>query len=398
MYRLKLDDGWLFNADLPDYAIEKGTLTLEANKLGTLKFTVYDTNPAYQSIRKLTSLITVYRDSEIIWLGRPIKSKLNFKGGVEYTCEDILAKLNDIKRRPSYSKTTEGLYIQELMTDYNTRAGTAPEMVTDARKVRIVMGSTPHSGDDANLEFFNDDYIGYWDLMQTKVIETYGGYIKPTYSAGKVTIDYVGDEDLLESGQSIQFGENLDSLFVETDGNETFSVLIPLGADVSNPSAQGEMSKNTPLTIKGDSRSGGKDYIESAEGIEIYGRRETTMVWDDISTASALYDKGLEYLTENAIKLAEKITLTAIDLRYAGVNVEYQDFLKRVLVVSKKHSLTKEYPLRKMTISLNTPTASKIELGDEQNTLTDMMLANAANANGGYSKLSARVFSLENPN
>ena len=263
MYRLKLDDDWLFNADLPDYSIEKGTLTLEANKLGTLKFTVYDTNPAYQDIRKLTSLITVYRDSEIIWLGRPIKSKLNFKGGVEYTCEDILAKLNDIKRRPSYSKTTEGLYIQELMTDYNTRAGTAPETVTDARKVRIVMGSTPHSGDDANLEFFNDDYIGYWDLMQTKVVETYGGYIKPTYSADKVTIDYVGDEDLLESGQSIQFGENLDNLFVETDGNETFSVLIPLGADVNNPSAQGEMSKNTPLTINGDSRSGGRQSSET---------------------------------------------------------------------------------------------------------------------------------------
>lgn len=396
MYRLKLDDDWLFNADLPDYSIEKGTLTLEANKLGTLKFTVYDTNPAYQSIRKLTSLITVYRDSEIIWLGRPIKSKLNIKGGVEYTCEDILAKLNDIKRRPSYSKTTEGLYIQELMTDYNTRAGTAPETVTDARKVRIVMGSTPHSGDDANLEFFNDDYIGYWDLMQTKVVETYGGYIKPTYSADKVTIDYVGDEDLLESGQSIQFGENLDNLFVETDGNETFSVLIPLGADVSNPSAQGEMSKNTPLTIKGDSRSSGRDYIESAEGIEIYGRREATMLWDDISTASDLYDKGLEYLTENAIKLAEKITLNAIDLRYAGVNVEYLDFLKRVLVVSKKHGLTKEYPLRKMTISLNTPTASKIELGDEQNTLTDMMLANAALTIGSYGKLSSRVFNLEN--
>lgn len=396
MYRLKLDDDWLFNADLPDYSIEKGTLTLEANKLGTLKFTIYDTNPSYQDIRKLTSLITVYRDSEIIWLGRPIKSKLNIKGGVEYTCEDILAKLNDIKRRPSYSKTTEGLYIKELMTDYNTRAGTAPEMVTDARKVRIVMGSTPHSGDDANLEFFNDDYIGYWDLMQTRVVETYGGYIKPTYSADKVTIDYVGDEDLLESGQSIQFGENLDNLFVETDGNETFSVLIPLGADVNNPSAQGEMSKNTPLTIKGDSRSGGKDYIESAEGIEIYGRRETTMVWDDISTASDLYDKGLEYLTENAIKLAEKITLNAIDLRYAGVNVEYLDFLKRVLVVSKKHGLTKEYPLRKMTISLNTPTASKIELGDEQNTLTDMMLANAALTIGSYGKLSSRVFNLEN--
>lgn len=396
MYRLKLDDDWLFNSDLPDYSIEKGTLTLEANKLGTLKFTVYDTNPAYQSIQKLTSLITVYRDSEIIWLGRPIKSKLNIKGGVEYTCEDILAKLNDIKRRPSYSKTTEGLYIQELVTDFNTRMGTPPAMVTDARKVTIQISGTPHSGSDSNLEFFNDDYIGYWDLMQKNVVDVYGGYLKPTYSADSVVIDYVGDNDLLESEQTIRFGENLDNLFVETDGNETFSVLIPLGADVNNPSAQGDMSKNTPLTIKGDSRSGGKDYIESAEGIEIYGRRETTMVWDDISTASALYDKGLEYLTENAIKLAEKITLNAIDLRYAGVNVEYLDFLKRVLVVSKKHGLTKEYPLRKMTISLNTPTASKIELGDEQNTLTDMMLANAALTIGSYGKLSSRVFNLEN--
>lgn len=391
MYRMKLDETWLFNEDYADYTLEKATLNLEVNKLSTLKFTIYDTNPAYFEIKKITSLIKIYRDNTIIGLARPVKAKLNFRRGVDYTCEDVLSRLNDIKKRPGYFKGTEGQYLQHLIDDYNSHVSTPSNNV---ETISIEVGETPHSGSDATLEFFNDDYVGYWDLIQDKLIKEYGGYIRPTYSESKIIIDYVDDDSLLESEQSIRFGENLDSLFIETDSAKTFSVLIPLGKDVNNPSAQGDMSKNTPLTIK--SVNSQLDYLENAEGIALYGRREETMRWEDISSAQELKDKGLEYLSENAVKLTKKITLTAIDLHYAGVNIEYLNHLTRVYVESIAHDVGDRLTLKKMQLSLNSPTASKIELGDEQETLTDRMASEALRTSGAYKSLNSRVFDLEN--
>ena len=391
---------------------------------------------------------------------------------MDYTCEDCLAILNDIKCRPSYNNNlTEAAYLQAKLTEFTnaysalisfdhlgervlrngSRGSDVRELQSSLMKLGYNLGSygadgifggvteravrtfesheglpvngifdtgddfntldalihpapetlpsiifsvgeTPHSGSEA-VELYNDDYVGYWDLIQKNLVEGHGGYLVPRYTASTITIDYTDDEHLAESSQKIVFGDNLNDLFVETDSAETFSVLIPLGKDKS---VSGLHTKNTPLTIVGDSRSGGKDYLESADGLTLYGRRETTMKWDDISNAHDLYDKGLEYLNENAVKLKEKITLSANDLRYAGINIDYMSFMEKVEVRSLLHSVVDYYPLSEMQLSLNEPTASKLTLGAETQTLTDRMIGNANAANSMYSALSGRVFNLEN--
>lgn len=473
MFRLTVDGKILHDPDFDESIVEKPLLKLAANKLATLTFTIYPNNPMFNQIQKVKSVIAVYRDSEIISLLRPVKSKLNFMGGVDYTCEDCLARLNDIKRRPSYYSGTQAAYLSAMLTDFTaqysatfhfdhlgdrvlrngSRGSDVREMQSSLMKLGYNLGSygadgifgsvteravrkfesdegltvdgifdtdddlaallahftpepieitdiafsageTPHSGEDA-VEFINDDYVGYWDLLQKKIVEEYGGYLIPRYTENSITIDYMGDEDLTLSEQSIAFGENLNDLFIETDAAETFSVLIPLGKDVSATGIHAGQAKNTPLTIK--SVNGGLDYLESADGLTLYGRREATQRWNDISSASELMQKGQEYLEENAVKLKEKITLSAIDLRYANVDIAYLSFMSRVEVRSLLHSVMDYYPLSEMQLSLSQPTASKLTLGAETETLTDRMAGNANAANSMYSALSGRVFDLENP-
>lgn len=474
MYRMTIDGKTLYDADFTDYIVEKPLLKLAANKLATLTFTIYPNNPMFARIQKIKSVIAVYRDREVISLVRPVKAKLNFRGGIDYTCEDCLARLNDIKRRPSYYSGTQAAYLAAMLTDFTdqytatfhfdhlgdrvlrngSRGSDVREMqsslmrlgynlgsygadgifgnvteraVRDFEKaegltvngvfdtgddlaallahftpepieitdIAFSAGATPHSGEDA-VEFINDDYVGYWDLLQKNIVEEYGGYLIPRYTANTITLDYMDDEDLSTSEQSIVFGENLTDLFVDTDSAETFSVLIPLGKDVRATGIHEGQAKNTPLTIK--DANGGLDYLESADGLTLYGRREATMRWNDISNAQKLKEKGLEYLNENAVKLKEKITLSAIDLRYANVNIEYLSFMDRVEVRSLLHSVIDYYPLSEMQLSLSQPTASKLTLGAETQTLTDRMAGNAKATDGMYSALSGRVFNLENPN
>lgn len=479
MYRLAVDKNKLYDPNFPDYHLENPTLKLAANKLATLTFTVYDTNPSFNLIQKRKSVIKVYRDDEVIAMVRPIKTKLNFRGGIDYTCEDCLARLNDVLKRPGYFKGTQAQYLSHMLSDWSTRynatiptselgdrdlykgvrgedvrqmqaalmeldydlgsygadgifgtwtdravrsfqsdegltidgvfgteeldallARITPHETTDT-VIDIVVGTTPHSGVD-EVEFINDDYVGYWDLLQQKLIDEYGGYLVPRWTEGTgqthdtITLSYMDNEDLVESEQEIKFGDNLSDLFIETDSSETFSVLIPLGADVRASRQSQEQAENTPLTIA--SVNNGKDYLESEDGLTLYGRKEATMRWDDIKNASDLKAKGVEYLNEHAIQMKEKITLTAVDLHYIDVNIEYLDFLSGVHVTSLKHNIIGVYPLTEIVLTLGRPDSSKLTLGDEEETLTDRMTKNVNTANGQYNKLSGRVFNLENPN
>lgn len=486
MYRMVIDGLPLMDMNDPDLSVDKPTLKYKANKLCTLTFTIYNNNPRYEQIQKLRSLILVYRDDDIIAMVRPIKSKLNFNGGLEYTCEDILGRFNDIMHRPSYFKGTKTGYLDSLLTDYGTRMNGETPTKTIADYIPLKWGDRnegvrqmqaaimslgydvgvygadgifknytqggvksfqkaegltvdgvfkavdlarleerigeitpteintvtfkradtsvlePYDDGDDQLEFINDEFTGIWDLIQKNLVDEYGGYIVPEYkleTAGgettlSVVLHYRGDDDLTQNAQSIRFGENLNTLFVDNDTADTFTVLIPLGADVRRQNPQGEQSENTPLTINVD----GKDYIEDEDGLALYGRRERTMRWDDIDDAADLLAKAQEYMAENSVyQLKETVSLTATDLRYAGVDIEYLNFLDKVTVVSKLHSVADDYPVTEMQLSLNTPTGSKITIGGEQQTLTDRMLANAANANGGYAALSSRLFRVENP-
>lgn len=472
MYKIMVDGKRLHDTNTTQYLVEKPTLKLSANKLATLTFTIYENNPQYSQIQKMKSLIAVYRDDEVIALVRPVKTKLNFLGGIEYTCEDILARLNDIKRRPSYFAGTQRQYLVNMMQDFTARytatiamnhlgdrvlrngsrgsdvrelqsalmqlgynvgaygadgifgqltedavstfqydhglnidgiVGTEtanailalitpdPSTLTD---VVFTIGNTPHS-DVESVEFINDDYVGYWELFQKEIIEKYGGYLVPRYTANTVTLDYLGVEDLTHSSQKVEYAENLSDLFVETDGADIFSVLIPLGADVEATGIHPGQAENTPLTIKSVTLDG-VDYLENAEALAMYGRRETTMRWDDIDDPNVLWSTGLEYLEEHAVQLKEKITLSAVDLKYANVNTDYLSFMDLVEVRSVRHSVVAPYPLTEMQLSLDNPTSSKFTLGDEQLTLTDRVTGNATSANQMYSALSGRVFNLEN--
>ena len=475
MYRLRINGNMLFDPDYEDYTIENGTLKMSANKLATLTFTIYPNNPQYNQIQKLLDVITVYRDNAIIAAVRPVKTKLNFRGGLEYTCEDVLARLNDLLRRPgTVQGKTQAEYLEALIEAYNAqytaqvlptpftvpvrygqrnnnvramqaalvkigyklprygvdgyfkdetlsavkafqtdhKNDVTPALVVDGvfdtEEYNILMGiltpdpvtvspvifefgSAPHSTSNT-ANYVNDEYIGYWDLMQKHLVEEYGGYIMPVYSIDsetgklKCTIHYTDDEHLTASEQEIIFGDNLADLFVESDSEETFSVLIPLGKDTA---------KNRPLTIA--SVNSGNDYLESEIGLGLYGRRERTYRWDDVTSAATLKTKGEEYLAENAVKLKEKITLSAIDLRYAGADIDYLDFLTMVHVASDNHDVDEDYPITEMQISLNSPTASKLTIGAETLTFTDRMIFNVRGASDENRRINARLFDLEHP-
>ena len=469
MYTLTNNGETLFDPRLEGYSLGNPNWVMDENRLSSLTFTIYPTNPQYGSITKSDSIIGVYNDGTLLQLMRPVYAKAAWRGGIEYRCEELAARLNDVKRRPGYFNGTVAQYVAAMVSDYNSHISTTPtsasllgdrvlrkgmtgsdvaEMercliglgfdcgkwgadgsfggytentlkkwqtsvnlsatgVLDATSAAALIAAATAAGliiPDApvaetdyplvvgNIEYkstetitaVNSDYVGYWDEMQTQLVQKLGGYLVPRYGNGNIYIDYLGAEDLPLSSQVIEFAENMLQLVLENTAAETFTVLIPLGSEVEVTPAHPEEPSSLPLTI--ESVNGGKDYLESEEGINLYGRREVTHQWDDIESASDLLTAGQAYLAENAVKVKETITLTAADLHNINVNVEALRWMTRVRTVSTVHGIDEYYPLTRMQIQLANPTQTRIELGTTQESLTDRVSGSENTVNNIQSK------------
>ena len=109
----------------------------------------------------------------------------------------------------------------------------------------------------------------------------------------------------------IQFGENLLDMIREVRGEDLCTVVVPLGAK--------DEETEERLTIA--SVNNGKDYIEDAEAIALYGRIVKVIEYDDVTLPENLMRKGQSVLNSQRL-LSVCITLTAVDLHLLNVDID----------------------------------------------------------------------------
>lgn len=368
MYTIYHNGSLMYSPEFDEYTLEAPTMTLEANKFGTLQFTIYPDHPEYSRLSKITSVLSVYKDGALYRQFRPTYSKRVFRGGMTHKCESVLARLNDFQFRPFDYTSPENVtnaiedFVETVLDSYNARVDMS---------LQILKGNITVTDPNNYIHYSSIDYLGHWDVLQSRLVDTHGGYFMERYSGGKIYLDYLREEDLPTSTQAIRFGENLTDLFIETDSANTFSVLVPTGADIEVADEYGE-THTERLTIK--TVNGGLDYIESAAGIALYGRRETTQRWQDVTQPQNLLTKAQEYLQSIAVKFKETVSLDALDLHNADASIVSYNWMDKIPVESAAHDIDETYILYKITLPLNNPLSGKIQLGETRLTLTDRIL------------------------
>lgn len=345
-------------------------MNLEANKFGTLDFTIYPGHPEYGQIEKLTSLISLYKDDTLYMQFRPTYKKQTFRGGILYKCKEITCRLNDFKFRTlTYTGTIDG-FVTAVLTAYNGRVSSDEQFI----KGNVSGGSTAYS-------IATDKPLGCWDELQT-VTSANGGYFVARYTSSAVYLDYKQDADLPVSSQIIQFGQNMTDLFIETDADSTYSVLYPIGT-------------NGQETITIESVNGGVDYLESSAGIALYGRRETSITWENVDSASQLKTLAQAKLDEIAVKFEETVQVSAIDLHNADTNITTFNFLDKVDCVSTPHGFSHRYVLGRIQIPLGSPKSSVIQLGEKRTTLNDRVTLEKKETEAAINDTNTRVSTLQ---
>lgn len=123
----------------------------------------------------------------------------------------------------------------------------------------------------------------------------------------------------------------------------------------------------------------GKDYLESPDGIKLFGRITRCIVWDDVTVPANLKTKAQKAL-DDAVSMAMTLEVDAVDSSLLKFDVQRLRLGEKVEVVSSPHRLDTMLTLSKMTIPLDKPQDANYTLGASFTAMTEQQLSQSREA------------------
>lgn len=372
MYQVFWGDFLLHDLRLDDYYLKDAELSEELNKVSEFTFDIYPEHPNFNKLEVLVPNIIIKKDGKTIFKGRIISEKMNMDKSKQVTCESVLAFLLDSVQRPYEFQGTP----EELFTQFINRHN---EQVEEYKQFKIGKITGASLDNNAYINRSNSDYENTFDAINDKILDTIGGYLQVRYETDGMYIDWLDDftsgDSQIISTQVIEFGENLIDIVAENDASETYSVVIPLGAEIETTDEETGETTKSRLTI--EEVNNGNDYLVNETALNKYGWivapvDETT--WDDVTLPSNLKTKAEEYLNNQGVTLKSTLELNALDLNVVNKNIDDFRMGEYIRVQSTPHNLSKTYLLTKKDTPLSKPENMEITLGETKNTLTGIQI------------------------
>ena len=355
MYKILIDGNVIYSPVLVDegYSVLSPKIKYKLNKSGSLEFTVPPDNPMYDEIHKLKSIVTVFDGEEEIFRGRVLHDEKDFYRRKAVYCEGELSFLLDsVQRVYDYTGTLEGLFNQYI-NNHNDQV--------EAEK-QFTVGTV--SVNDNYVHYSSTQYPNTLSEIEAKLIGTHGGYIRTRLDNGTRYIDYISSFSYV-SDQTIQFAVNLLDISEFISAEDVFTILIPLGS----------RNENTERRLTIESVNDGKDYLIDDNAVSLFGRICRTEVWDDVTVASNLLNKGRTRLSEG-VNSSVKLSLKAVDLHLLNVDTDRLRIGDNVRVVSTPHHLDQYFQCSEITLDLVNPKNSQYVFGTTYKTMTETQVQN----------------------
>lgn len=345
-YRLYANDELIFASDWadPEYQLISPIIKMEANKAGSVEFTILPRHPFYDTLSIMKTRIDVYRDEELIFSSRVLSNDTDTYKQRKVYCEGALAYLVDSIFGPSKGARTTEEHFRLLIDSHNAQ-------VEDTKKFTV--GSIEIDEKAESHIFGEDNYRETFSAIQSDLIDSFGGYLRIRYENGVRYIDYLKSYNTTSS-QTIEFGQNLIDLMNKQTGEDLFTVLLPIGKDKLTIEAAGDSQKYT---------HNGK-YLENAEAIASYGRILKTEDFGDITDAGTLMEKAEKYMTDNYKGIPPELSIKAIDLHQFYPTVRPFNLGDSITVKSPIHGVERVLICTAIEINIKDPSKTQYTLTD----------------------------------
>lgn len=374
MYKVYCNNDLLYNDMQESLKISDAKLTLELGKTGLFEFTIYADHVHYDSVVEMKAMVEVYRNDELIFYGRVLNIQYGFYNEKQVTCEGALAFLLDSLIPPhTYGSSFSG-YLEYIVSIHNSQVEVDKQFEVGA----VTVGDFSPFSVVENLE-----YVNALETLNKRMVERSGGYLSVRYEDGIRYLDLlsIGADIADVTAQSIRLGKNLIDIKRESNSEDVFSCIVPLGAKVDD----------TEIRLDVKNVNSGLPYIVNDDAVALYGKIYRQVIFDEITQAQTLKSTATNYLAENYAGIST-IEITAADLSATGNSLDSFRIGQWVYVYDNMHfaetALT--FLIRKMYINLQNPAENKIEIGKTKKGLTENVLglsdsikASSGNASSG---------------
>ena len=280
----------------------------------------------------------------------------NFDGTIKVTKKDTESTTYSIKTEKD---GTVNVYVNgEKSADYT------PQLVEELHEF----------GDGKN-------YGKTWDILQSELVDVYGGYLVtrhetipypmfPGLNKRARYLDYV--QDATERNvQGITFGTNLLDLSSYVKAEDIVTRVIAIGKKKS-----GWFIWETINTLTATAND------ETAQ--KLYGLITRYLVLDGTAnTQQSLQDAADTELGKH-LRLADGITVKAVDLKDAGVDVDRIAFGKLTHIISAPHGIDVWINCNKLVEPLDKPAKKEFTFGKKFSSISDLQALSARKATTAY--------------
>lgn len=347
IYRVVVDGIDFLDYTDPELTLLSPRLDMEVNTAGSLEFTIPPYHKHYDKVKILVSTVEVYEDGELIWYGRPVEQVIDFYKQKKIYCEGPLSFFNDsVQIKMEFESIRLSEYFAYLIRAHNA------EVLNKDRTFQVGRVTIADSNVYRKL-----DYQSSYDALKGTCLDTVDGYFFFRREKGQNYIDWVKDIPY-SSNQELKFGINLLDYQSDFDASDFATGVLALGKDQGND--QG------PLTLAGVNN--GQEVLLS-EAASTYGRIIKIQNWSDIKDASELLSEAQKYLSNLQFN-SLVIECSAVDLHYFNPDYGIYKLGQNVHVYSNPHLIDRDYPISKISISLDSA-SKQITLGTiKRKTLT----------------------------
>ena len=334
-----------------------GTIKQGINTINSFTFTILPNNMGYSLINPLSTIVKVLntKTNKYEFIGRVLSptNSMSSDGLISksYVCESELAYLLDTYQ--SYEEihniSIRG-YLERLIQTHNNN--------TDSSKKFVVGNVTVEDNNDSLYK-----YIAY-DTTKKNIyddlIDKLGGELQIRYENDIRYLDY-----LIEIGKvcstKIRLAKNLKDIEQSTDFNGYCNRLIVLGNKLKSTDEEGnEIDTEERLTI--EEVNNGFKYIDDKESIAKYGVIQGQVIYDDVTDAKNLLNKGQKYLLNQRLSVSNKVN--ALDLSLIGIDIDSFEVGNYYPLIHEILGINDIVRVVEKSISIENPHNTSITLGD----------------------------------
>lgn len=399
-YQIKCDEFILYDHRDPSLIVADPKVKVSVNTVGEGSFTIYQNHPFYGELKPLKSIFEISDEFGVLFKGRMTENSLDFDNTKAVDLEGLMAFFNDSIVAPfnfpedfieneEYITASENgnvieFFLKWLIENHNSQ-------VKDFQKFKL--GIVTVADPNNYITRSESKYPTTWKTLEDKLFKSsLGGNLCIRYEEDGNYIDYLA-EFTETNPQGIEYSENLLDLTSDVIASETYSAIIPIGAEIEEETESTDENGETVtekvkrIVTLSNIEDGhitddivkctlpnGLAALYSVSAVESYGWKcapvENT-TFDDVTEEQNLLVKSAQYMADTAPMFSNPVEFTAADLHFSDAEIRSFRIYKNVNVNSLPHNQSGLFPLETLDIALFNPQDTKITVGVTRKTLTD---------------------------